>query len=168
MAMLKLENDNEWAEINGQLLVPVHDELICEVPLEDADKGAEVLARCMTGAGSFLPFEIRCDVEKTYRWYGLPIDEIQSKEKPKSLDWDSLSESNIEWIQCMITEDEYILPTFKEKDGSKPKGIRARGVNGIITDELKSAVADYMRRYNLKTDKEFIDHIEAKTIRGVY
>lgn len=168
MAMLKLEHDDEWAEIGGRLLLPVHDELICEVPLENAQKGAETLARCMCDAGSFFPFSLTCDVESTFRWYGLGIEDIMSREKPASLDWDSLSESNVEWIQCMIVENEYHLPVFNEEDGSKPSGIRAEGVNGKVTDELKEAVKTYMTRYELSTDKEFLDHIEAKVIRGVY
>ena len=167
MAMLKLENDAEWKEIGGKFILPVHDELICEVPLENAEKGAEVLSRCMCDAGSFLPFKLTCDVECTYRWYGLNVEDVQSKEKPQNLDWDNLSQSNIEWIQAMLVENEYILPVIKEPDGSKPFGIRAQGVNGKVTDELKGFVKNYMERYNLHTDQEFLDHIEAKVVRGV-
>lgn len=168
MAMLRLEHDPEWEEVGGRFLLPVHDELICEVPLENAEKGAEVLARCMCEAGDFLPFKLSCDVETTFRWYGLPVKTILEKEKPASLDWDNLSESNIEWLQCMITENEYILPTFPEEDGSKPSGVKARGINGKVTDELKESVDLYMKRYNLSDDQSFLDHIEAKVIRGVY
>lgn len=168
MAMLKLEHDPEWLEITGRLVNAIHDELLCEVPLENAERGAEVLTRCMCSAGDFLPFPLSCDAEIAYRWYGLSVEDIAEREKPESLDWDNLSESNIEWVQCMLIENEYLLPVFKEEDGSKPKGVRAQGVNGKVTDELKEYVQDYMNRYNLKTDKEFIDHIEAKVIRGVY
>lgn len=167
MAMLRLEHDQEWKELNGNFLLPVHDELICEVPVENAEKGAEVLARCMCQAGDFLPFKLTCDVDETYRWYGLPVDEIQAREKPEIIDWDEMSQSNIEWLQCMIVENEYILPVFKEPDGSKPKGVKARGVNGRISDELMNAIEDYKKRYNLQTDKEFLDHIEAKVTKGV-
>ena len=168
MAILKLENDPEWQEIGGRFIVPIHDELLCEVPIENVEKGAEVLARCMCSAGDFLPFALTCDVEKTLRWYGLGYDDIVEREKPKSLDWDSMSISNVEWVQCMITENEYILPAFPEKDGSKPTGVRARGINGKVTDELKAHVEDYMNRYGLTADGEFLDHIEAKVIRGIY
>lgn len=167
MAMLRLENDPEWKSIGGRLLIPVHDELICEVPLQNAEKGAEVLARCMCEAGSFFPFSLTCDVETTLRWYGLPFDAILATEKPESLDWDNMSESNIQWLQCMLTENEYILPVLPEADGSKPSGVRARGVNGRVTDELKEAVSDYMRRYNLTDDTQFLDHIENKVMKGV-
>ena len=167
MAIIRLEHDEEWKELGGRFICPIHDELLCEVPAENAEKGAEVLARCMCEAGDFLPFPIKCDVETTYRWYGLGIQDILSKDKPESLDWDNLSESNIEWIQAMLVECEYLLPVLKEKDGSKPSGIRASGVNGVITDELKEYVNDYKNRYNIHEDVEFFDHIEARVTRGV-
>lgn len=168
MAMLRLEHDPEWVELGGRLINCIHDELMCEVPARNAEKGAECLARCMCDAGDFLPFRLTCDVETTYRWYGLAVKEIESREKPKSLDWDSLTQSNIEWIQCMIVENEYHLPVFKEEDGSKPDGVRAEGINGIVTDELKNAIEHYKSRYKIETDQEFLDHIEKKVIRGIY
>ena len=168
MAMLKLENDPEWKEIGGRLILPVHDELICEVPLENRIKGEEILSRDMCAAGDFLPFDLKCDVETTFRWYGLAVDEVLSYDKPTSLDFDSLSESNICWLQCMIFENEYLLSVLPEVDGSKPKGIRAHGVNGVVTDELKSAIQEYRNRYMLQSDSEFLDHIEKKVIYGEY
>lgn len=167
MAILKLENDPEWIEIGGRLLVPIHDELLCEVPNEYVKKGAEILARDMCAAGDFLPFSLTCDVETTFRWYGLPYDESIFENRPSHLDWDTLSEDNIKWIQYMIAENEYILPTFKGPDGKKPEGIAAHGINGVVTDELKKAVEDYKNRYNVQSDSEFIDHIEKKVIRGI-
>lgn len=167
MAMLRLEHDPEWAAIGGRMINVIHDEILAEVPMMNVGPGKEILARCMCEAGDFLPFKLSCDVETTFRWYGLSSDDILSFDKPETLEYDKLSESNIKWLQCMILENEYLLPVFKEKDGSKPKGIKANGVNGIMTDELKSDVADYMKRYSLKTDKEFLDHIEAKVVRGV-
>ena len=122
----------------------------------------------MCDAGNFLPFKLTCDVERTLRWYGLPYDEVISREKPESLDWDNLSTSNVEWLQCMVVENEYILPSFPEEDGSKPSGIRARGINGKVTDELKEAVNSYKSKYDIQGDKEFIDHIEKKVVYGVY
>ena len=166
--MLKLEHDDEWHDIGGRLFLAVHDELIAEVPIENMEKGAELLSRNMCEAGNFLPFKLTTDVETTYRWYGLSVEDIVSREKPSDLNWDSMTQSNIEWIQCMLVENEYILPVIKEEDGSKPKGVRAKGVNGKITDELKDAVTDYMNRYNIHSEAEFLDHIEAKVTRGVY
>lgn len=168
MAMLRLCNDPEWKEIGGRLLVPVHDELICEVPFENRQRGAEILVRDMCAAGDFLPFGLVCDAEIAFRWYGLAVDDILSYDKPESLDFESLSESNICWLQCMILENEYLLPIIKNEDGSKPIGIKAHGVNGVVTDELKAAIQDYRNRYTLSDDRSFLDHIEKKVIYGEY
>ena len=166
MAMLRLENDPEWKAIGGRLLIPVHDELIAEVPFAYRKKGAELLAKNMESAGSFFPFPLTCDVETTFRWYGLAVEDILSFDKPNTLNKDELTESNIKWIQCMICENEYPLPKFNEADGRKPQGIAAEGVNGIWTEELESAIADYRKRYTLHTDAQFIEHIETKVISG--
>lgn len=166
--MLKLENDPEWQELGGRFLLPIHDELLCEVPEEVMKEGAEVLSRCMCSAGDFLPFPLSTDVEISYRWYGVSVEDIKSFDKPESLDYDSLTESNIQWLQYMLVENEYILPVFNDANGSKPKGIRARGINGVITDELKQAITDYKNRYNVQEDKLFIEHIELKVTKGVY
>lgn len=168
MAMLRLCNDPEWKEIGGSLILPVHDELICEAPFENREKAAEILTRDMCEAGSFLPFPLKCDAEITFRWYGLAVDDILSYDKPTSLDYDNLTESNICWLQCMILENEYLLPVYKEADGSKPIGIKSHGVNGIVSEELKNYIQDYQNRYNVHSDTEFIAHIEKKVIEGVY
>ena len=167
MAMLKLESDPEWNSIGGKFIIPVHDELIAEVPFEYREQGAKVLARCMQDAGSFFPFPLTCDVETTFRWYGLSVDEILSFDKPLTLDKDRLTDSNIKWIQAMIVENEYILPKFNSPDGKKPEGIAAEGVNGVWTEELEAAIQDYKQKYRLQTDEEWIDHIERKVTRGV-
>lgn len=168
MAMLKLVSDPEWKEIGGRFLLPVHDELICEVPFENKERGAEILARCMCDAGNFLPFSLTCDVETTFRWYGLGVDDILSFEKPTSLDYDNLSSSNISWIQCMLIENEFMLPVLKEADGSEKKGLKSKGVNGRVTEELKQAVETYKKWYRVSSDQEFLDHIEKKVLTGVY
>ncbi len=168
MAMLKLENDPEWLAIKGSMVCCIHDELLCEVPIKNREKGAEILARDMVAAGDFLPFKLSCDVETTFRWYGLAVDDILSYDKPTSLDYTNLTESNICWLQCMILENEYLLPVIKNEDGSKPIGIKAHGVNGVVTDELKAAIQDYKNRYNVQDDSMFLDHIEKKVIEGVY
>ena len=166
MAMLKLENDPEWKKIGGKFIIPVHDELIVEVPFEYREKGAEVLSRCMCDAGSFFPFPLTCDVETTFRWYGLGVDEILEFDKPEVIDKDKLTDSNIKWLQCMIVENEYILPKFNTPDGKKPQGIAAEGVNGIWTEELEKAISDYRQKYRLTTDEMFLNHIEKKVLTG--
>lgn len=167
MAMLKLENDPEWKKYKGRFVIPVHDELIVECPFEYREKCAEILSRCMCEAGSFFPFPLTCDVETTFRWYGLPVDEVLEFDKPITLDKDKQTDSTIKWIQAMLVENEYILPKFNTPDGKKPQGIAAEGVNGVWTEDIEKAIADYKQRYRLVTDEEFIDHIERKVCKGV-
>ena len=157
LAMLKVETNEEWKAIGGRLLVPVHDELIAEVPIDKWKEGGELLSRLMCEAADFLPFPSSCDVDTTLRWKGLPYP--CPFEKPESLE--DTSENAISWLQYCILECEYILPVF----GENPLGIAARGVNGIDTPELREAIADYIKHYRISED-EFIDHIEQVVFQG--
>lgn len=166
MAILNLESNPRWKEIGGRLLVPVHDELICEVPMKYWDEGQKILQDSMEGAGDFLPFKIRCDVETTTRWYGLSFP--CQYDKPKSFDindMDSLSESEVHWIQYHLFDCEYLLPKFPDKDGNAPIGDAAKGLNGIVSDEMKSAILDYEKQFGI-IDSEFVDHIDYLVERG--
>lgn len=167
MAILNLEYNDRWHQIGGRLLVPVHDELICEVPVDFYEEGRDILKESMESAGDFMPFPITCDVETTMRWYGLeypcPFD------RPKSFSiasLGSLTESEISWVQYHLTEAEYILPKFPDKDGNPPIGIATRGINGIVSEELISCVNDYLDRYKIN-EESFVYHIETLVQKGV-
>ena len=166
MAILKLCNDTEWNAIGARLLVPVHDELIVEVPMEHREAGARILKRCMEEAGDFLPFSISCDIEETFRWYGLGVDDILEFDAPNSLDLSALSESNIKWIQSRLFECEYALPVLKDKDGNKPIGIAAKGINGVVTPELEAAINHYLARYALTGVDQFVKHLDTRVVQG--
>lgn len=166
MAMLRLENDAEWIEIGGRLIIPVHDELIVEVPFEHRERGAAILKRCMEEAGNFLPFPISCDIETTFRWYGLEVDDILSFEQPTDMNFDTMSESNIKWLQSRLFEQGYVMPVFKNEDGSKPIGIAAKGINGKVSDDLKNACEDYKHKYGITSDSQFFKHIDTLVVTG--
>lgn len=162
MAILKLENDQRWKDIGGRLLIPVHDELICEVPMKYADQAGKLLSEIMSDAGSFLPFTISCDVTTTLRWYGLEYPCPYTE--PKSLE--NMTEDEIKWVQYMLVESEYLLPVFPDENGEKARGNAAYGVNGKITDDMQNDIKDYMTKYNLKSDEEFLSHIKSKVLYG--
>lgn len=162
MAILKLENDQRWKDIGGRLLIPVHDELICEVPMKYADEAGKLLSEIMSDAGSFLPFTISCDVTTTLRWYGLEYPCPYTE--PKSLE--NMTEDEIKWVQYMLVESEYVLPVFTDENGEKARGNAAYGVNGKITDDMQNDIKDYMTKYNLKSDEEFLSHIKSKVLYG--
>lgn len=160
MAILNLENDEEWKSIGGRLLVPVHDELVCEVPIENMERGAEILSERMIDAASFLPFGMKCDIETTLRWYGLEYP--CPYPKATSLDTNNIEE--IKWLQYHLIEMEYLLPVIPDENG-EARGNAAKGVSGVRTDEMESAIVDYIGRWKITQD-EFIDHIERKVVYG--
>lgn len=160
MAILNLCNNKRWQEIGGRLLVPVHDELITEVPEQYAKEGAKILSDCMCGAASFMPFPITCDVETSYRWYGMEYP--CPYPKPESLtDYKS---DEIKWIQYHLVEMEYKLPVYKDENGEKPRGDAAKGVNGVESPEMKADIDDYIKSRHISLE-EFIDYIE-KEVSG--
>lgn len=163
MAALKLEGNQRWHEIGGRILVPVHDELVAEVPLEYWDEGGRILSSMMVEAADFLPFPSKCDVTTTIRWYGLEYP--CPYEKPENLD--DLTEENVKWVQYQLCELEYVLPVYNNPDGSKPRGDASHGVNGIDSDELQSFIDDYCLRRNIDRD-EFIKCVETEVIYGLH
>lgn len=161
MAMLMLENSDDWKRICGRLLVPIHDELLAEVPMEAWEEGGRLLSSIMCEAANFLPFASKCDVTTTLRWYG---EEFPCKyPKPQILDTEKPEE--VKWFQWHFREMEYLLPIFKEPDGSKPKGDPAHGINGVITDEYKSIIENYMSTRNISKD-ELIDFLDDEVLFG--
>lgn len=161
LAMLLIENNQEWKDIGGRIIIPVHDELIAEVPAEYWEEGAKILSSLMCEAANFLPFPSKCDVEVSYRWYGLsyPCKYL----RPNSLD--HLSEEEIKWVQYHLIECEYPMPKIKSTQDEKLRGDKALGINGIESNEFVNAINEYIDRYNITRD-EFIDHIETKVNTG--
>lgn len=161
IAQLKVANNQEWHELGARILLPVHDELIAEVPIRNAKRAGELLGQLMSDAGSFLPFTISCDVTTTLRWYGLEYP--CAYQKPSSSDFEHLSAPELQWVQYHLFECEYILPVFNDPDGKKPMGDAALGVNGIWSEDTQNAITDYCNRYHINKE-EFIDHIESKVV----
>ena len=166
MAILNLEYNERWHQIGGRLLIPVHDELICEVPIDFYEEGRDILKSSMEDAGSFLPFPITCDVETTLRWYGMEFPCPYEKPSKFSLEsLESLTESEVSWIQYHLLECEYVLPKFPDKDGNAPIGNASKGVNGIVSDEMIGCIKDYMSFYNV-SEESFLDHVEYVVQKG--
>lgn len=167
MALLNLEYNERWHQIGGRMLVPVHDELICEVPVDFYEEGRDILKTSMKEAGNFMPFPIYCDVETTLRWYGMSYPcEYDTPASFSLSNLSTLSKSEVSWIQWHLIECEYQLPTFPDENGEAPIGDAAKGVNGIVSDELISYIKDYMNTYNV-TDESFISHIDKLVTKGL-
>lgn len=75
LAMILVGNDERLKELGFRLLIPVHDELIGECPIENAKECKERFAQLMSDAAkSRLTIPIKCDVELTREWYGESIE----------------------------------------------------------------------------------------------
>lgn len=165
LAILLLETSPEWKSIGGRLLVPIHDELLCEVPEIYSEEGGKLLSKLMCDAAAFLPFPSKCDVTKTYRWYG---EEYPCPyPKPSSMDLENLSDEEIMWIQYMLREEEYLLPILPLSNGKMPKeGPPTRGINGVPTTEMEDAINDFLQKRKIPMDK-FLDVIESEVGTGI-
>lgn len=74
-AMILVGNDKELKELGFKLLIPVHDELIAQCPLENAKRCKERFANLMSiAAKDRLQVPISCDVTLTREWYGEEIE----------------------------------------------------------------------------------------------
>lgn len=161
MAMLLIANDPEWAKIGARLLLPVHDELIAEVPIEYWERGVELLSTLMCKSADFLPFPSKCDVAVTYRWYGL--DYPCKYPRPDSLN--DMDTNEIRWVQYHLFEAGYPLPIIK-REGEILSGDDALGVNGEFREEHQKFIDNYCQRYRISKEM-FIDHIYTKVNSGI-
>lgn len=75
LAMIKVGTDKRLKELGFRLLIPVHDELIGECPIENAKECSERFAMLMSvAAEDRLHIPISCDVEVTKQWYGEGVE----------------------------------------------------------------------------------------------
>lgn len=75
LAMIKIGNDEKLKELGFRLLVPVHDELIAECPIENAkEAGARFVDLMNQAAGDRMTIPLDCDVEVTTAWYGEKVE----------------------------------------------------------------------------------------------
>lgn len=82
LAMIDLYNNQRLRELGFKLLIPVHDEVIAECPLENVKECSKLLADTMSKAAEkILEMPIKCDVTITKEWYGEPVDGSEVKQK---------------------------------------------------------------------------------------
>lgn len=75
LAMVAIHNDKRLQELDCHILIPVHDEVICECPEQYAKEVSERLVQLMVGAAKEkISVPMKCDAEVTYCWYGDPIE----------------------------------------------------------------------------------------------
>ena len=74
IAMLLIGRNVRLRELGFRLLLPVHDELIGECPLENVKEASELFRSLMIEAAKELSIPSKCDLEITDRWYGEELD----------------------------------------------------------------------------------------------
>ena len=71
LAMIAIHNNERLRELDCHILIPVHDEVICECPECHAKEVSELLTSLMIGAAKErIRVPMKCDAEVTYCWYG--------------------------------------------------------------------------------------------------
>lgn len=76
LAMIELYNNQELKDLGFKMLIPVHDEIIAECPVENSARCAELMSTCMLNAGKDLEVPLKCDVDAFYHWYGETLDPV--------------------------------------------------------------------------------------------
>ena len=74
LAQIELFNNEELRKLGFRMLIPVHDEIIAECPVENAKRCAELMSYCMVHAGRDLCVPLKCDVAAFYSWYDEEVD----------------------------------------------------------------------------------------------
>lgn len=77
LAQIELYNNQELKDLGFRMLIPVHDEIIAECPIQNVKRCAELMSYCMKHAGKDLCVPLSCDVALFYNWYG---EEIKMEE----------------------------------------------------------------------------------------
>lgn len=73
-AMIKVHNDKQLKDWDCHILIPVHDELICECPEKYAKECSERIKQLMLEAAhDLIPLKWAADIEVTKAWYGEEI-----------------------------------------------------------------------------------------------
>ena len=74
LAMIKLHQNERLKDLGFRMLIPVHDEIIAECPIENAKEVSERFSQLMIEAGSDMEVPSKCDVTITKCWYGEEVE----------------------------------------------------------------------------------------------
>lgn len=69
-AMLNIYNNTRLRELGCKLILSIHDESMCSVPVDTAYECAKLIEKCSIDAGNDLAVKLSCDIAITKNWYG--------------------------------------------------------------------------------------------------
>ena len=92
IAMRKIFDNEELRKLGFKLVLQIHDEVIGEVPKENAEKAGEILSQVMkTAVSDVVKVPFKCDVDISPCWYYSDFKSILKSEYSKLLDADESS-----------------------------------------------------------------------------
>ena len=68
IAMIRVDRMLREAELKARLILQIHDELIIESPIEEADRAEQILREAMQGAAE-LKVPLQVDIGKGKSWF---------------------------------------------------------------------------------------------------
>ena len=73
--MVYIHNNRTLNELGYRMLIPVHDEIIGEAPVENAKRCGEIVCELMIkAAAQKVSVPMKVDAEITDRWYGEEVE----------------------------------------------------------------------------------------------
>lgn len=96
-AMIRVATNQELKSLGFRLLIPVHDELIGEVPVENVERAKELLAQEMINAAKpEVTVPIKCDADDFPCWYYDVYTSEVKEEYHKNNDFEALCKNHTE------------------------------------------------------------------------
>lgn len=75
LAMIAIYENQELRDLGYEMLIPVHDEIIGEVPVENAKRCGEIISKLMIDAAvSRCSVPMKVDPAFFYKWYGEEVE----------------------------------------------------------------------------------------------
>lgn len=88
LAMIAIDGDERLQKLNCNLLLMIHDEVICECPAEDHKEAIEYIKEDMAKVAAHLPVPFKSDPETAECWYGSDVD-VEDDEEEDGEDGDA-------------------------------------------------------------------------------
>lgn len=92
LAMIEIDKDERLKKLDCYLLLMIHDEVICECPIENHKEAITYIKEDMEKIAAHLPVPFKSDPETSDRWYG---SEVDIEEEDEEEDEDSEDDEEI-------------------------------------------------------------------------
>lgn len=76
VAMITLDNNKEFKDLGGEIVIPIHDEILCQCPKENSERCAVLMEKSMVEAAKTMGMDINVDISIEERWTGEMTDDL--------------------------------------------------------------------------------------------